>query len=118
MRSRYGLAMIAVRQNEIAASASGVNVAVVKVTSFGISGAITGLAGGLFAIYLGSLLRGRLVHPARRDRAADRPGRSAASGPCSGRSSVGRPWSTCPYYTSDIGQGQASAVLFAVVLIA
>lgn len=115
-RSRYGLAMTAVRQNEIAASSSGVNVAAVKVFSFGLSGAITGTAGALFAMYMGSLfaegsftlmagitlLIGLVVG-----------GERTVIGPIVGAIAV----VYIPYYTSDIGGGQASAVLFAVVLL-
>jgi len=115
-RSRYGLAMSAVRQNEIAASASGVNIAIVKVTSFGISGAITGAGGGLFAIYLGNLYaEGSFTLMA---------GISLLIGLVIGgeRTMLGPIVGGCvliyvPYYTADIGQGQASAVLFAVALL-
>lgn len=115
-RSRYGLAMSAVRQNEIAASASGVNIAVVKVTSFGLSGAITGAAGSLFALYMGSLyaegsftlmagitlLIGLVIG-----------GERTVLGPIAGGLAV----VYVPYYTADIGSGQSSAVLFALVLL-
>jgi branched-chain amino acid transport system permease protein len=115
--SRYGLAMHAVRQDEVAASASGINVAAIKLVSFGVSGAITGLAGSLFAMYIGSLfaegsftvlagitlLIGLVLG-----------GERTLAGPIIGGLAV----VMIPYYTSDIGQGQASAVLFAIVLIA
>lgn len=117
VRSRYGLAMHAVRQDEVAASASGINVAAIKLVSFGVSGAITGLAGSLFAMYIGSLfaegsftvlagitlLIGLVLG-----------GERTLAGPIIGGLAV----VLIPYYTSDIGQGQASAVLFAIVLIA
>lgn len=117
VRSRYGLAMHAVRQDEVAASASGINVAAIKLVSFGVSGAITGLAGSLFAMYIGSLfaegsftvlagitlLIGLVLG-----------GERTLAGPILGGLAV----VLIPYYTSDIGQGQASAVLFAIVLIA
>ena len=47
MRSRAGRAMIAVRDQEVAASTVGVNVAGVKVASFAISAAYAGVAGSL-----------------------------------------------------------------------
>ena len=47
MRSRAGRAMIAVRDQEIAASTVGVNVSGVKVASFAISAAYAGLAGAM-----------------------------------------------------------------------
>lgn len=115
-RGRYGLALIAVRDNEIAASSSGINVAVLKTASFGVSGAITGVAGSLFAMYIGSLfaegsftvlagitlLIGLVIG-----------GSATRMGPVIGALIV----VYLPYYTSGIGQGQASAVLFSVVLI-
>jgi branched-chain amino acid transport system permease protein len=47
MRSRAGRAMIAVRDQEVAASTAGVNVAQVKVASFALSAAYAGVAGSL-----------------------------------------------------------------------
>ena len=47
MRSRAGRAMIAVRDQEVAASTVGVNVSGVKVASFAISAAYAGLAGAM-----------------------------------------------------------------------
>jgi branched-chain amino acid transport system permease protein len=50
LRSRSGRALMAIRDNEIAASAMGVDVALYKTLAFGVSAAITGIAGGLSAI--------------------------------------------------------------------
>jgi branched-chain amino acid transport system permease protein len=50
LKSRSGRAMMAIRDNEIAASAMGVDVALYKTLAFGVSAAITGVAGGLGAI--------------------------------------------------------------------
>jgi branched-chain amino acid transport system permease protein len=50
LSSRSGRAMMAIRDNEIAASAMGINVALYKTLTFGVSAAITGIAGGLGAI--------------------------------------------------------------------
>jgi branched-chain amino acid transport system permease protein len=47
--SRLGRAMQAVRDNEIAASTCGINVFYTKIAAFGISAALGGLGGGLFA---------------------------------------------------------------------
>ena len=47
MRSRAGRAMIAVRDQEVAASTVGVNVAAVKVGTFALSAAYAGIAGSL-----------------------------------------------------------------------
>ena len=50
LRSRSGRAMMAIRDNQIAASAMGVNLALYKTLAFGISAAVTGIAGALGAI--------------------------------------------------------------------
>ena len=50
LRSRSGRAFMAIRDNEIAASAMGVDVALYKTLAFGVSAGITGIAGGLGAI--------------------------------------------------------------------
>lgn len=50
LRSRSGRAFMAIRDNEIAASAMGINIALYKTLAFGVSAAITGIAGGLGAI--------------------------------------------------------------------
>ena len=50
LRSRSGRAMMAIRDNEIAASAMGVDVSLYKTLAFGVSAGITGVAGGLGAI--------------------------------------------------------------------
>ena len=50
LSSRTGRAMMAIRDNEIAASAMGVDVALYKTLAFGISAAVTGIAGALGAI--------------------------------------------------------------------
>jgi len=50
LRSRSGRALMSIRDNEIAASAMGVNVALYKTLAFGVSAGITGIAGALGAI--------------------------------------------------------------------
>lgn len=50
LKSRSGRALMAIRDNEIAASAMGVNVALYKTLAFGISAGFTGVAGALGAI--------------------------------------------------------------------
>lgn len=53
-RSRYGLVLKSIREDELAASASGVNITRYKLTSIGISGFFASFAGGLFIQVLGS----------------------------------------------------------------
>ena len=48
--SRVGRSLIAVRDNEVAAEVNGVNVAKAKVLTFGVSSALAGLGGALFAL--------------------------------------------------------------------
>lgn len=50
-RSVYGMAMKAVRDNDVASAAIGINVPMVKAMAFGIGGFYAGIAGGLYAIY-------------------------------------------------------------------
>jgi branched-chain amino acid transport system permease protein len=52
VHSSFGRTMLAVREDEIAAEAMGVNTTRTKVISFVISSAMAGVAGGLFAHYL------------------------------------------------------------------
>ena len=54
-RSRTGRAFLAIRESEIAAQASGVNVAAYKTVAFAVSAFYTGVAGGLFAFVVGYL---------------------------------------------------------------
>jgi len=54
-RGRTGRAWLAVRSNERAALAAGVNVRLVKIVGFGISGLIAGVAGSLLAMSVGQL---------------------------------------------------------------
>jgi branched-chain amino acid transport system permease protein len=55
VRSRTGIAMRGTRDHEVAIRSNGVDVGRVKVLTFGLSGAITAYAGGLFAMNVGAL---------------------------------------------------------------
>jgi branched-chain amino acid transport system permease protein len=115
-RSRAGLAMKATRDRETAAAAMGVNLAWTKMVVFGLSGAITGVAGSIFAIYLGSLsadasftltlsitlITGLVIG-----------GVSTTLGPVIGGLAV----YFVPYWTENIRQGEASELIFGVILI-
>ena len=52
-RTRTGRALLALRESEIAAQASGVNLAAYKTLAFVVSAFYTGVAGGLFALVVG-----------------------------------------------------------------
>jgi len=49
LRSRFGYGLIAIRENEEAASVIGVNTTAHKVAAFALAAALTGLAGGIFS---------------------------------------------------------------------
>ncbi len=55
MRSKYGRTIIAIRDDAIAAEASGVNVTKYKIATFAFSAALAGIGGVLFAQYQGTL---------------------------------------------------------------
>ena len=115
-RSRAGLAMKATRDRETAAAAMGVNLAWTKMVVFALSGAITGVAGGIFAIYLGSLsadasftltlsilfITGLVIG-----------GVATTLGPVIGGLAV----YFIPYWTENLRQGEASELIFGVILI-
>lgn len=51
-KSKFGLGLMAIRQNENAAESLGVNTAFLKLKAFVLSAFITGIAGGIYAIYM------------------------------------------------------------------
>lgn len=51
-RTRFGRALVAIRDSDVAAEAVGINLAKYKTFAFGISAAYAGIAGSLFAHYL------------------------------------------------------------------
>jgi branched-chain amino acid transport system permease protein len=116
-RSRFGLAMRAVRDHEIAAAANGVDVARTKILAFGVSGAITGFAGVLFGMYLGALSPTgsfTLLNSIQLVTGLVLGGVATQIGPIVGAVAV----VFLPYYASNVTTGPLSGVLFGVVLIA
>ena len=61
MKSRHGRAILAIRENEIAAEASGVNTTFYKVLAFAVSAFFAGVAGALYAGYTGILTPGNFT---------------------------------------------------------
>ncbi len=55
IRSKFGRTIIAIREDEIAASASGINVSKYKIGTFVLSAFFAGIAGGIYACSNGSL---------------------------------------------------------------
>lgn len=53
LKSRYGRALYAIRENEIAAEAAGINTTGMKVLVFTVGAFLAGLGGGLYAHYMG-----------------------------------------------------------------
>ncbi|UHL63975.1 branched-chain amino acid ABC transporter ATP-binding protein/permease [Paralcaligenes sp. KSB-10] len=51
-RSRFGLSLLAIKQNELAAQAAGINPFVWKLKALVLSGAIAGVAGGFYAVVM------------------------------------------------------------------
>ncbi|MGJ6966924.1 branched-chain amino acid ABC transporter permease [Streptosporangium sp. G11] len=116
-RSRLGIAMIATRDNEIAAAASGVRLATIKTGVFGVSGAVTGLAGSLFAMYVGALSPDgsfTLLKSIELITGLFLGGAATLFGPVVGALAV----VYLPYFTSDLASGHVSGVLFGAILIA
>ena len=56
IRSRMGRAMVAVRDNEIAATSSGINLARIKVSTFGLSALYAGVGGAMYALNEGNIV--------------------------------------------------------------
>ncbi len=54
LRSREGRAFVAIRDSDVAASAAGINVSMVKLKAFATSSVIVSMAGALYAYYLGN----------------------------------------------------------------
>jgi branched-chain amino acid transport system permease protein len=55
LKSREGRAMLAMRDHELAATAMGVDVRILRLKAFGLSSAIASVAGALFAYYLSNV---------------------------------------------------------------
>jgi branched-chain amino acid transport system permease protein len=115
VRSRLGLAIQALRDNELGAVGCGVDPHRTRVFVFGCSGAVTGLAGGLYAMYLGTLsidnsfglalaiqlITGLIVG-----------GAATLWGPVV----AGVVIVYVPYYVSNVANGQAYGLIFGAIL--
>ena len=55
MKSRHGRAVLSIRENEIAAESVGINTTFYKTSAFVLSAMLAGVAGCLYAGYIGSL---------------------------------------------------------------
>ncbi|MGH1561231.1 branched-chain amino acid ABC transporter permease [Mumia sp. DW29H23] len=116
VKSRFGVAMRAVRDNEIAAAANGISVARTKIVAFGISGAITGLAGSLFTMYMGALSPDgsfTLMKSIEFITGLVLGGVATQLGPLVGAVAV----VFLPYWTASYTEGPLAGVVFGIVLI-
>jgi branched-chain amino acid transport system permease protein len=115
VRSRLGLAIRALRDNELGSVGCGVDPHRTRILLFGFSGAVTALAGGLYAMYLGALsidnsfgltlaiqlITGLIVG-----------GAATSWGPVV----AGLTIVYIPYYVSSVTNGQAYGLVFGVIL--
>lgn len=116
VRSRLGEDMRAVRDHEAAAESFGINVARTKVLAFAISGGMTGLAGSMFAMYVGALSPTgsfTILKAIELISGLILGGVATQMGPLVGAAVV----VYLPTITSDYLDGQAAGVLFGVLLI-
>lgn len=116
MRGRMGRAIIALRENETPAIIAGINRAGIRTAVFGISAVITGMAGALsglktgilvpdsFGLLVAILLLAGMVLG----------GRGTHCGPLVGGFAI----YYVPEWTSDIGGGHLSGILFGLVMVA
>lgn len=116
MNGRIGRAVVALRDNEAAAIVMGVNRAFVRTVVFGISAAIAGLAGGIFAVNSGVLTPESvsLLLTINLLVAMVLGGRSSFWGPVFGAFII----YFVPVWTSDLSQGPISGVIFGALVIA
>lgn len=116
-RSRTGIAMRGLRDHELAAAANGINVGRIKILVFGASGAITALAGALFAMYVGALSPDgsfTLLKSIELVTGLFLGGAATLFGPVVGAVAV----VFLPYASASIWQGPVSGILFGAMLIA
>ncbi|ANQ75884.1 MULTISPECIES: branched-chain amino acid ABC transporter permease [Rhodococcus] len=115
MRGRTGRAIVALRDNESAAIVMGVDRTVVRTVLFGISAAIAGLAGGLFAVDTGILTPDSfsLLFTIYLLVAMVLGGRASYWGPIIGGFAI----YFLPLWTGEITEGPAAGVVFGVLII-
>lgn len=116
-RSRLGLAIRALRDNEIGAVGSGIDPHLTRILLFGASGAVTALAGGLFATYIGALSASSsfsVLTSIQLVTALIIGGNATVFGPVIAGFAI----IYGPYYISEWGSGQAYGLVFGVILIA
>ncbi|MBF4162729.1 branched-chain amino acid ABC transporter permease [Nocardioides acrostichi] len=115
MRGRTGRAIVALRDNEPAAIVMGVDRTVVRTVLFGISAAIAGLAGGLFAVDTGILTPDSfsLLFTIYLLVAMVLGGRASFWGPIIGGFVI----YYLPLWTGELTDGPAAGVLFGILII-
>jgi branched-chain amino acid transport system permease protein len=115
MRSRTGRSIIALRDNEAAAIVMGVNRTVVRTLLFGVSAAIAGLAGGVYAVNTGIITPDSfsLLLTIYLLVAMVLGGSASYWGPIFGGFAI----YFVPLWTSDLAKGPIAGVVFGAVII-
>jgi branched-chain amino acid transport system permease protein len=116
MKSSVGRAIVALRDNEIAGAVMGINRARFRTILFGISGAIAGLAGSLYALKVGIIVPDQfgILMSINFVIGMVLGGKGSFAGPVVGGLAV----YYIPVWTSDVGNGAISGVFFGVAVIA
>lgn len=115
-RSRLGLAIRALRDNEVGAVGSGIDPHLTRILLFGVSGAITALAGGLLASYIGALSANSsfsVLTSIQLVTALVIGGNATVFGPVVAGFAI----IYGPYYIANWGTGQAYGLVFGIILI-
>jgi branched-chain amino acid transport system permease protein len=118
VKSRVGRAMVAVRDNDVAAQAMGINVGIIRTVVFGISAGLCALAGSMQAVRLGVVtpdnpsltLLGSILFLV----AMVIGGTATLAGPIVG----GLAYYFIDYLTRDWAKGPLASVIFGALLIA
>ncbi|WP_087625072.1 branched-chain amino acid ABC transporter permease [Aeromicrobium sp. PE09-221] len=116
IRSRRGLSITALRDNEIAATVCGVSAARDRISLFAISGGITAAGGSLYAMYIGALspeLSFTVFTSIQLITGLIIGGVATLLGPLAGGVAI----VIIPAVTLDLANGQAYGLVFGVVLI-
>jgi branched-chain amino acid transport system permease protein len=115
MRGRTGRAIVTLRDNESAAIVMGVDRTVVRTVLFGISAAIAGLGGGLFAVDTGILTPDSfsLLFTINLLVAMVLGGRASYWGPIIGGFAI----YFLPLWTGELTDGPAAGVVFGILII-
>ncbi len=113
--SRVGRSLLAVRDHEVAAAATGVRVTTVKALSFAVAGALGALGGALATASIGVITPGQFGL----EQSIELLVAMVIGGAATLRGSIigGAVYVYVPYYTSQVFSGPVSGVLFGAAII-